>query len=51
MCFLQLASQEELEPSVYNQLVSLAKVYMAEVIAKVGDKDDQSVGDNASKVT
>lgn len=48
----QLTSQEELEPSVYQNLVMLANVFMAEVIAKVGDKDDQpAAGDNASKVS
>ncbi|CAO3673883.1 unnamed protein product [Umbelopsis ramanniana] len=47
----KLTSQEDLDVSAYQHLVSLAHVYMAEVVAKVGDKDDQTVGDNASKAS
>ncbi|KAI9280231.1 FANCI solenoid 4-domain-containing protein [Umbelopsis sp. AD052] len=45
----KLTSQEDLGVSTYQQLASLAHVYMAEVVAKVGDKDDQTVGDNPAK--
>ncbi|KAI8576534.1 hypothetical protein K450DRAFT_256659 [Umbelopsis ramanniana AG] len=47
----KLTSQEDLDVSTYQHLASLAHLYMAEVVAKVGDKDDQTVGENPSKAS
>ncbi|KAJ2963285.1 hypothetical protein NQZ79_g1636 [Umbelopsis isabellina] len=45
------ASTETLNDTLYESLVSLANVYMEEVIALVGDKDEQPAGENATKAS